>query len=165
MSAQREHVGRVPSHGANVKDAKNTASGGAAYNAPPANRVGRLPSGGEPGGLPNGWRRVAVKDMADSIQYGHTASAVQRDDGPRFLRITDIQDGRVDWNAVPSCDIPKDDVPKYKLAPGDLVFARTGATTGKSFLIGECPEAVFASYLIRVRVRSEEHTSELQSPC
>ena len=90
--------------------------------------------------------------MADSIQYGHTASAVRRESGPRFLRITDIQDGRVDWSAVPSCDIPKDDLAKYKLAPGDLVFARTGATTGKSFLIGECPEAVFASYLIRVRV-------------
>jgi type I restriction enzyme, S subunit len=38
------------------------------------------------------------------------------------------------------------------LAPGDIVFARTGATTGKSFLLRTCPErAVFASYLIRVR--------------
>ena len=106
----------------------------------------------EGGELPRGWRRVAVKDMADSIQYGHTASAKARKDGPRFLRITDIQDGRVDWSTVPSCDIPKADVPKYRLSAGDLVFARTGATTGKSFLIGECPEAVFASYLIRVRV-------------
>ena len=35
------------------------------------------------------------------------------------------------------------------------MFARTGATTGKSFLIGECPEAVFASYLIRVRVSAD----------
>ena len=86
--------------------------------------------------LPKAWRRVAVKDMAESIQYGHTASAIQRKNGPRFLRITDIQDGRVDWDSVPSCDIPKGGVPKYKLAPGDLVFARTGATTGKSFLIG-----------------------------
>src|SRR5437016_9339883 len=60
--------------------------------------------------LPKGWRRVAVKDMADSIQYGHTGSAIERRDGPRFLRITDIQDGRVDWSAVPSCDIPKEDV-------------------------------------------------------
>ena len=104
------------------------------------------------GELPNGWRRVAIKDMADSIQYGHTASAVERKDGPRFLRITDIQDGRVDWSSVPSCDIPKEDIPKYRLTSGDLVFARTGATTGKSFLIGDCPDAVFASYLIRVRV-------------
>ena len=93
--------------------------------------------------------------MAHSIQYGHTASAIERADGPRFLRITDIQDGRVDWNAVPSCDIPVEDIPKYRLAPGDLVFARTGATTGKSFLIGECPETVFASYLIRVRVSAD----------
>ena len=39
------------------------------------------------------------------------------------------------------------------LRKGDIVFARTGATTGKSFLINECPEAVFASYLIRLRVK------------
>jgi type I restriction enzyme S subunit len=113
------------------------------------------PSTSNPDGakeLPAGWLRVAMKDIAESIQYGHTASAVQREDGPRFLRITDIQDGRVDWNTVPSCNITADEIPKYKLAAGDLVFARTGATTGKSFLIGECPEAVFASYLIRVRV-------------
>jgi type I restriction enzyme S subunit len=114
------------------------------------------PEGAKEGGeLPLGWRRVAVKDMADSIQYGHTASAIERKDGPRFLRITDIQDGRVNWSAVPSCDIPKEDIPKYRLSSGDLVFARTGATTGKSFLIGDCPEAVFASYLIRVRVSAD----------
>jgi type I restriction enzyme, S subunit len=106
-------------------------------------------------GLPNSWRRVALKDIADSIQYGHTASAVARADGPRFLRITDIQDGRVDWNAVPSCDIPESQIPKYRLSSGDLVFARTGATTGKSFLIRDCPDAVFASYLIRVRVSAD----------
>ena len=114
------------------------------------------PEGAKEGGeLPRGWRRVAIKNIADSIQYGHTASAVDRKDGPRFLRITDIQDGRVDWSAVPSCDIAKADIPKYRLSSGDLVFARTGATTGKSFLIGACPEAVFASYLIRVRVSAD----------
>ena len=102
--------------------------------------------------LPSGWLRVRIKDLADSIQYGHTASAIERKEGPRFLRITDIQDRCVDWSSVPSCDIPKEEIPKYRLSPGDLVFARTGATTGKSFLIDDCPEAVFASYLIRVRV-------------
>jgi type I restriction enzyme S subunit len=96
-------------------------------------------------------RSVRVRDVADSIQYGHTASAISREEGPRFLRITDIQNGAVDWDAVPSCDIPAEDIPKYRLAEGDLVFARTGATTGKSYLIRDCPDAVFASYLIRVR--------------
>jgi type I restriction enzyme S subunit len=105
--------------------------------------------------LRSGWKRVRVRDVSNSIQYGHTASAIDRPEGPRFLRITDIQNGRVDWSSVPSCDIPPEDVPKYRLRKGDLVFARTGATTGKSFLIDECPEAVFASYLIRVGVSGE----------
>src|SRR6266487_1981874 len=100
-------------------------------------------------------RTVRVREVSESIQYGHTASATQRQEGPRFLRITDIQDGKVDWNSVPSCDIVAEDVPKYRLSKGDLVFARTGATTGKSFLIRDCPEAVFASYLIRVRASSD----------
>ena len=172
MSARPKPVGRVPPHGISGGDVGRVPSRGAA----PTGRK-KLVQGKERGGrpqghalghesknmsspdgkkegceLPKGWRRVAVKDMADSIQYGHTASAIERKDGPRFLRITDIQDGRVDWSAVPSCDIPKEDIPKYRLSSGDLVFARTGATTGKSFLIGDCPEAVFASYLIRVRV-------------
>jgi type I restriction enzyme S subunit len=100
-------------------------------------------------------RTVRVREVSESIQYGHTASAIARKAGPRFLRITDIQDGKVDWESVPSCDIVAEDVPKYRLSKGDLVFARTGATTGKSFLIRDCPEAVFASYLIRVRASSD----------
>src|SRR6266849_6746558 len=100
-------------------------------------------------------RTVRVREIADSIQYGHTASAVTRERGPRFLRITDIQNGNVDWDIVPSCDIAQEDIEKYRLSQGDLVFARTGATTGKSYLIRECPDAVFASYLIRVRASKE----------
>lgn len=96
-------------------------------------------------------RTVRVREVAESIQYGHTASAVASEEGPRFLRITDIQNGAVDWDSVPSCNITDEDVPKYRLSEGDLVFARTGATTGKSYLIRDCPDAVFASYLIRVR--------------
>ncbi len=42
---------------------------------------------------------------------------------------------------------------KYQLKRGDILFARSGATTGKTYLIKECPEAVFASYLIRLRLR------------
>ena len=104
---------------------------------------------------PDQVRSVRVREVADSIQYGHTASAVSRKEGPRFLRITDIQEGAVDWDSVPSCNIVAEEVPKYRLSPGDLVFARTGATTGKSFLIRNCPEALFASYLIRVRASKD----------
>ncbi len=103
--------------------------------------------------LPKGWVQVSVGEIASSIQYGHTASAIDDSVGPRFLRITDIQDGQVDWHIVPSCAIPKSEIPKYRLEPGDIVFARTGATTGKSYLIRDCPVAVFASYLIRLRMK------------
>ncbi|MGH8660115.1 MAG: restriction endonuclease subunit S [Gammaproteobacteria bacterium] len=98
-----------------------------------------------------GWQTKQVGDFCEPPQYGYTESATKEAVGPRFLRITDIQDGRVNWKRVPYCRCPEP--AKYLLKPNDLVFARTGATTGKSFVIRHCPEAVFASYLIRLRVR------------
>lgn len=101
------------------------------------------------GELPNGWESCTLKEIVRSITYGHTASATEERVGPRFLRITDIQNGRVDWESVPFCEC--DDVEKYALKNGDIVIARTGATTGKNFLIGDLNEpSVFASYLIRL---------------
>ncbi len=95
---------------------------------------------------------VELKEVVDSIEYGYTASACPEKIGPHFLRITDIQDNHVNWARVPYCDCPKNGASRYRLQAGDLVFARTGATTGKSYLIEDLPEeAVFASYLIRVR--------------
>jgi type I restriction enzyme, S subunit len=103
------------------------------------------------GELPQGWVETTVGEVAADISYGFTAKARDGTSGPRYLRITDIQNNTVDWRSVPSCNIPAGRIAAYELRKGDLVFARTGATTGKSFLIKTCPEAVFASYLIRVR--------------
>lgn len=98
-----------------------------------------------------GWVVKSVSELCDKPQYGYTASAMTEEVGPHLLRITDIQDGSVNWETVPYCACPKPE--KYILQKDDILFARTGATTGKSFLIEECPTAVFASYLIRLRVR------------
>ncbi|WP_337138219.1 restriction endonuclease subunit S [Sphingomonas aquatica] len=99
-----------------------------------------------------GHDNVRLEDVASQIDYGLTASAKEDGDGPKFLRITDIQDGKVDWATVPVCDATTKQITDNELHAGDIVFARTGATTGKSFLIETCPDnAVFASYLIRVR--------------
>lgn len=69
-----------------------------------------------------------------------------------MLRITDIQDGKVYWSSVPYCKCT--DVAKYELSTGDLVFVRTGATLGKSFLITDVSkQVIYASYLIRLRTR------------
>jgi type I restriction enzyme S subunit len=100
------------------------------------------------------WEVKPLSELADAIQYGYTAKARTDAAGIRYLRITDIQDDHVEWSTVPSCDVSDVESEKYLLAAGDLVFARTGATVGKSFLIrGSIPKSVFASYLIRVRLR------------
>jgi type I restriction enzyme, S subunit len=110
----------------------------------------------------SGWEFKNISEMS-AINYGYTESAVCEPVGPRFLRITDIQDDRVDWENVPFCKIELAEIPKYRLASGDIVFARTGATTGKSFLVNDPPEAVFASYLIRLRLLDKKLLPEFVS--
>lgn len=99
---------------------------------------------------------TTLDEISESISYGVTASASWTPNGSKFLRITDIQDGLVDWENVPWCDCSEKEALKGKLVRGDIVFARTGATTGKSYLISDCPDqAVFASYLIRLRLKKK----------
>lgn len=101
----------------------------------------------------NPWKQIKVEDIAIKIHYGFTASSTKKNTGVKFLRITDIQEYKVDWYNVPFCEIDEYDLHKYLLHEGDIVFARTGATVGKSFLItGEIPNAIFASYLIRIKL-------------
>jgi type I restriction enzyme S subunit len=96
------------------------------------------------------WVEGKVGDIS-VLRYGYTESANWDPIGPKFLRITDIQDGQVNWDLVPYCKISDADLGLQQLKDGDLVFARTGATTGKSFLVTNPPDSVSASYLIRLR--------------
>ena len=100
-----------------------------------------------------GWEIKTLGEVS-KINYGYTEKASFDEVGPKFLRITDIQENGVDWDTVPYCKCSDKDLPKYKLEKGDIVFARTGATTGKSYLIDNPPISVFASYLIRLRMNS-----------
>ena len=109
-----------------------------------------------------GWEYRKLGDVS-AINYGYTESASSEPIGPRFLRITDIQNDQVNWDAVPYCKIDSSELPKFRLASGDIVFARTGATTGKSFLVSESPDAVFASYLIRLRLLDKNLLPEFVS--
>lgn len=97
------------------------------------------------------WDKYTIKDVSTNIQYGYTESASSDKIGPKFLRITDIQNNSVNWDKVPYCRISDENKPKYLLKNGDFVFARTGATVGKSYMIQNLnEEAVYASYLIRI---------------
>ena len=100
--------------------------------------------------LPEGWAWTRLGCITDVIQYGLSNSAESTGDY-RLLRITDIQNGCVNWDAVPFTYT--DEPEKYLLHKDDIVFARTGATVGKSFLITDLPYvSVYASYLIRIRL-------------
>ena len=66
----------------------------------------------------------------------------------------------MNWDNVPYCECDKKSQVKYDLKPGDIVIARIGATTGKAFLIKDCPSAVFASYLMRIRAYPKNKLSQ-----
>jgi type I restriction enzyme S subunit len=98
------------------------------------------------------WEETTLADVSADVAYGYTESASDEKVGPRFLRITDIQNGVVDWHTVPYCPISESDHRKYRLHPGDIVVARTGNSTGENYLYRGTEDAVYASYLIRFRV-------------
>jgi type I restriction enzyme S subunit len=98
------------------------------------------------------WTTYRLGDLCTDVSYGYTQSANETKVGPKFLRITDIREGAINWKTVPYCIINQKDYLKYKLEHGDIVVARTGATTGITETIKSTVDAVFASYLIRFRV-------------
>lgn len=105
--------------------------------------------------LPEGWKWEKLDKITTNIQYGISKSSTSNKVGPRLLRITDIQDGKVDWNKVPFCECNSNEEKQYLLENNDIVFVRTGATTGKSFLLNNPENTLFASYLIRVQCNKE----------
>lgn len=104
----------------------------------------------EIGRIPKEWDVVRLGDIG-IFQYGITISAKEEDTGIKFLRITDIKDHGVDWSNVPYCAINELELKKYELKVGDVLFARIGATTGKTCYIDRPVRGVFGSYLIRFR--------------
>ena len=95
---------------------------------------------------------IPLSDYCDSIDYGYTESASSEKIGPKFLRITDIVKKTIEWNLVPYCKCSEENFEKFQLHEGDIVIARTGNTTGECNYISNPPKAVFASYLIRLKI-------------
>ena len=100
--------------------------------------------------IPENWAWCRLEEITKTIQYGVSKSA--KSEGLyRLLRITDIQYNKVIWENVPFTDIKEKDAENFILENGDFLFARTGATVGKSYLVEDLVEkSVFASYLIRI---------------
>lgn len=105
--------------------------------------------------IPKGWEWEKWGNIALSIQYGYNAPALERGD-IKMVRISDIHDNVVQWENVPFCNIEACDIDTYLLKENDILFARTGGTVGKSFLVQSVPEpAIYAGYLIRTRYSQE----------
>lgn len=102
------------------------------------------------GTIPATWDVVRLGAMCEPPEYGAVASARPYDpDLPRYVRITDLtEDGRLKDEELRSADPSA--VEGYELYPGDMLFARSGATVGKTYMYrtddGPC---VYAGYLIR----------------
>ena len=101
--------------------------------------------------IPESWKWVRWGNLSFSIQYGYNAPA-KKSGRIKMVRISDIQEGKVVWDSVPFCDIKEEEIPTYLLSSNDILFARTGGTVGKSYIVKEIPEeAIYAGYLIRTR--------------
>ena len=105
---------------------------------------------GDPVINPLRWEQVTLKDVAKGkLSYGSGASATDFDGNLRYIRITDITENG-DLNSDSKSPDQFDE--KYLLGDGDILFARSGATVGKTFCYAEMKygKAIYAGYLIRM---------------
>lgn len=96
--------------------------------------------------------------MASSFEYGLNAAAKEYDGENKYIRITDIDDNTHEFlsDSLTSPDIDLTDAEKYKLSTGDILFARTGASVGKSYIYRDYDGLVYyAGFLIRARIKDE----------
>ena len=99
--------------------------------------------------IPDNWEWKSWGDISFKIQYGFNAPAKQSGT-IKMVRISDIQNNAVNWDTVPYCAIDDSLINDYLLNDNDILFARTGGTVGKSFLVNNINEkAIYAGYLIR----------------
>ena len=94
--------------------------------------------------------KLRLSDIV-TTQYGLTTSA-HNAPGPKFLRVTDINKKPwIEWDSTPNCTVSESELVKYQVAAGDILVARM-ADPGKAAYVDDSPpDAVFASYLVRLK--------------
>lgn len=113
--------------------------------------------------IPEKWTWGRWGELSESIQYGYNAPA-QENGRILMIRISDIQNNTIIWDKVPYCQIPENEINNYLIKKNDILFARTGGTVGKSYLVTDEPRsAIYAGYLIRTRYSSSLEPKFLKS--
>ena len=109
-------------------------------------------------GFTDAWEQRKLGEIAFSFEYGLNAAAKEYDGENKYIRITDIDNNTHEFLTynLTSPDIDLTDAENYKLAEGDILLARTGASVGKSYIYRDSDGLVYyAGFLIRARIREE----------
>lgn len=104
------------------------------------------------------WEQRKLSEMCGTFEYGLNAAAKEFDGKNKYIRITDIDDASREFllSDLSSPAICLDGMSKYLLSSGDIVFARTGASVGKTYIYRENDGIVyFAGFLIRAKVNQD----------
>ena len=108
-------------------------------------------------GFSDDWEQCKLGELS-SFEYGLNAAATEFDGKNKYIRITDIDDDSREFNLsdVTSPDTDLSNAENYKLAVGDILFARTGASVGKTYIYKTSDGLVYyAGFLIRAKIKEE----------
>lgn len=108
--------------------------------------------------VPEGWTLAPLQDLIETLQYGTSKKADKNlKDGVPVLRMGNIQDGAIDLSNLKMIDPSAEDVPRFTLRRGDILFNRTNSPelVGKAAVYDVDRLAIFASYLVRITADPE----------
>lgn len=121
---------------------------------------------GDPVSNPKRWPDNSVDGALDFLTYGHRFyDDSYAEVGTPVVRITDLDEsGNLDFATMPRMALSDDERRKYRLLPGDILFARSGATVGKVALIREGdPECIAGAYFVWMRFNEAVHPEYARS--
>lgn len=109
-------------------------------------------------GFEDDWEQRKLGKLSSSFEYGLNAAAKEYDGENKYIRITDIDDDSREFKQadITSPDTDLSSAENYKLSEGDILFARTGASVGKTYIYKASDGLVYyAGFLIRAKIKPE----------
>ena len=104
-------------------------------------------------GFDDEWKKSNLGNISSNEMYGMNSAAKDYDGFNKYIRITDISETSNKFIPNPLTSPDGDLEDKYKLKKGDIVFARTGASTGKTYLYDDNDRNLyFAGFLIKFHI-------------
>ena len=104
------------------------------------------------------WKETTIGECCSELEYGMNAPSKHFDGVNKYIRITDIDEQTSEYkqDSVVSPDAPLED--KYIVKDRDILFARTGASTGKTYIYNpQDGKMYYAGFLIRANVKMEDN--------